>query len=160
MTYKFCKTFPGMARKSDFLKGCKTFKKETLKIHGESQKHKGIVVKGLTWRNMTQQKISKLGFPERGKYWTFNIKTGLQKRTLNFKTLIKSLKEYLFLLFYRLSLATNYFYFGHWNLSLAARFLELVANWPPKLKSYFEAWHVCQMFSSTSKTDSYNWIMA
>jgi hypothetical protein len=46
MTYKFCKTFPGMARKSDFLKGCKTFKKETLKIHGESQKHKGIVVKG------------------------------------------------------------------------------------------------------------------
>jgi hypothetical protein len=54
------------------------------------------VVKGLTWRNMTQQKISKLGFPERGKYWTFNIKTGLQKRTLNFKTLIKSLKEYLF----------------------------------------------------------------
>jgi hypothetical protein len=51
-----------MAGKSDFLKGCKTFKKETLKIHSESQKHKGIVVKGLTWRNMIQQKISKLGF--------------------------------------------------------------------------------------------------
>jgi hypothetical protein len=43
MTYKFCKTFPGMARKSDFLKGCKTFKKETLKIHSKSQKHKGNV---------------------------------------------------------------------------------------------------------------------
>jgi hypothetical protein len=38
-----------MAGKSDFLKGCKTFKKETLKIHSESQKHNGIVVKGLTW---------------------------------------------------------------------------------------------------------------
>jgi hypothetical protein len=37
MTYKFCKTFPGMARKSDFLKGCKTFKKETLKIHSERE---------------------------------------------------------------------------------------------------------------------------
>jgi hypothetical protein len=68
MTYKFCKTFPGMAREFDFSKDCKTFKKETLIIHSESQKHKGIVVKGLTWRNMTQQKISKLGFPERGKY--------------------------------------------------------------------------------------------
>ena len=65
MTYKFCKTFPGMARKFDFSKDCKTFKKETLKIQSESQKHKGIVVKGLTWRNMTQQKISKFGFPER-----------------------------------------------------------------------------------------------
>ena len=51
-----------MAGKFDFLKGCKTFKKETLKIHSESQNHRGIVVKGLMWRNMTQQKISKLGF--------------------------------------------------------------------------------------------------
>ena len=68
MTYKFCKTFPGMARKFDFSKDCKTFKKETLKIHSENQKHKGIVVKGLMWR-MIQQKISKLGFStERGKY--------------------------------------------------------------------------------------------
>ena len=68
ITCNFCKTFPGMAGKSDFFKGCKTFKKEILKIHSKSQKHKGIVVKGLTWRIMTQQKISKLGFPERGKY--------------------------------------------------------------------------------------------
>ena len=28
----------------------------------------GLMMKGLTWRNMTQQKISKLGFPEIGKY--------------------------------------------------------------------------------------------
>ena len=27
-----------MSRNSDFLKGCKTFKKETLKIHSENQK--------------------------------------------------------------------------------------------------------------------------
>ena len=40
MTCKFCKTFPSMAGNSDFLKGCKTFKKETLKIHSENQKHK------------------------------------------------------------------------------------------------------------------------
>ena len=38
MTCKFCKTFPSMSRNSDFLKGCKTFKKETLKIHSENQK--------------------------------------------------------------------------------------------------------------------------
>ena len=65
MTCKFCMTFPSRALNSDFLNGCKTFKKETLKIHSESQKHKGIVVKGLMWKNMTQQKISKLGFLER-----------------------------------------------------------------------------------------------
>jgi hypothetical protein len=47
MTSKFCKTIPNMAGNIDFLKGCKTFKKEALKIHSESQKHKGIVVKGL-----------------------------------------------------------------------------------------------------------------
>ena len=70
---------PSMTGNIDFLKGCKTFKKETLKIHSENQKHKGIVVKGLMWRMIQQN----LGFPERGKYWTFNIKTGLQKRTLN-----------------------------------------------------------------------------
>ena len=40
LTCKFCKTFPSMAGNSDFLKGCKTFKKETLKIHSENQKHK------------------------------------------------------------------------------------------------------------------------
>ena len=57
---------PSMTGNIDFLKGCKTFKKETLKIHSENQKHKGIVVKGLMWR-MIQQKISKLGF-SRGKY--------------------------------------------------------------------------------------------
>jgi IS4 transposase len=84
-------------------------------------------VKGPMSRNMTQQKISKLGFPERVKYWTFNIKTGLQNRTLNLKTetLIKSLKEYLFLLFYLVSLATNFFLlwplkfeFGHQNFGV------------------------------------------
>ena len=32
-----------------------------------------LVVKGLTWKNMTEQKLSKLGFPERGKYWTFKL---------------------------------------------------------------------------------------
>jgi hypothetical protein len=30
--------------------------KETLKIHRKNQKHKGIVMKGLTCRNMTQAK--------------------------------------------------------------------------------------------------------
>jgi len=40
MTCKFCKTFPSMAGNSDFLKGCKPVKKENLKIHSESQKHK------------------------------------------------------------------------------------------------------------------------
>jgi hypothetical protein len=44
-----------MAGKSDFLKGCKTFKKETLKIHSESQKHKGIVVK-TDWRVLFQHR--------------------------------------------------------------------------------------------------------
>jgi hypothetical protein len=37
MTCKFCKTFPDMAGKSDFLKGCKTFKKEILKIHSDRE---------------------------------------------------------------------------------------------------------------------------
>ena len=67
-----------MAGNSDFLKGCKTFKKETLKIHSEMcevaclhppwNTSQGLVVKGPMSRNMTQQKISKLGFPERVKY--------------------------------------------------------------------------------------------
>jgi hypothetical protein len=52
MTCKFCKTFPSMA---------------------------GLMVKNLTWRNMTQQKISKLGLPERGKYWTFIIKMAYRR---------------------------------------------------------------------------------
>ena len=78
MTCKICKTFPSMAGKSDFLKGCKTFKKETLKIHSEMCKvaclhplwntSQGLVVKGPMSRNMTQQMIAKLGFPETVKY--------------------------------------------------------------------------------------------
>ena len=46
MTYKCCKTIPSVVGNSNFLKGCKIFKKETLEIHSESQKHKGLVVKG------------------------------------------------------------------------------------------------------------------
>jgi hypothetical protein len=48
----------------------------------------------------------------------------------------KNICFYLFTLYLWLPIL---FYFGHWNLSLATRFLKLVDSCPPKLKSHFEA---------------------
>ena len=75
-------------------------------------------------------------FPsERGRYLTFNIITGLQKRTLNLKTLIKSLKEYSFLLFLPCIFGYQFFfYFGHQIFGAGG---QLVTNIKIPLKNTF-----------------------
>ena len=118
MTCKFCKT--SMARNSDFLKGCKTLKKETLKIHSERQKHKGIVeeydpAKDLQREKNIELSISKLAY--RRRHWTWRL-------WLNHW---KNICFYSFTLYLWLPIF----------FSLATRILELVASW--QLKSHFEA---------------------
>jgi hypothetical protein len=76
-----------MAGNSDFLKDCKTFKKETLR--------------------------------------TFNIKASLQKRTL---------KEYLILLFYLVSVGYQFFWLWSLKFEIGHQIFGV------ELKSHFEAW--------------------